>query len=78
MRCIVNCAILGAALAYGLGPRVVEPIKASAQGRTRREVNSESHLPRTKRAAFKVPSLWEYTAPLIAPEKRDSNPSRAQ
>ena len=31
-----------------------------------------------KRTAFKVPSLWEYTAPLIAPENRDSNPSRAQ
>jgi len=78
MKCIVNCAILGAALVYGLGPRVVEPTKASAQGQTTREVKSESHLPRTKYAAFKVPSLWEYTAPLIAPEKRDSNPSRAQ
>ena len=31
-----------------------------------------------KRPVFKVPSLWEYTAPLIAPENRDSNPSRAQ
>jgi len=32
----------------------------------------------TKRSVFKVPSLWEYTAPLIGPENRDSNPSRAQ
>jgi len=107
----VNCTILGVALAYGLparrtaglGPHVVEPVEASAQGRTGREVNpvrnlpsfsnlfascpatgackisngvnSESHLPRTKPIAFKVPTLWEYTAPLIAPEKRDSNPS---
>ena len=30
------------------------------------------------RAAFEVPASWEYTAPLIAPEKRDSHPSRAQ
>jgi hypothetical protein len=29
-------------------------------------------------AAFKVPAMWEYSAPLIAPEKRDSHPSRAQ
>ena len=78
MRCIVNYAILGAALVYGLGARVVEPIRASAQSQTGREVNSENHLPGIERAAFKVPRLWEYTAPLIAPEKRDSNPSRAQ
>ncbi|MDT8301932.1 MAG: non-reducing end alpha-L-arabinofuranosidase family hydrolase [Sedimentisphaerales bacterium] len=31
-----------------------------------------------KRPVFKVPGLWEYTAPLIAPENRESNPSRAQ
>jgi hypothetical protein len=30
------------------------------------------------RAAFEVPRLWEYSAPLIAPEKRDRDPSRAQ
>jgi len=28
--------------------------------------------------AFEVPRTWEYTAPLIAPEKRDDEPSRAQ
>lgn len=27
---------------------------------------------------FKVPAAWEYTAPLIAPEKRKTEPSRAQ
>jgi hypothetical protein len=32
----------------------------------------------TKPAAFKLPALWEYTAPLIAPENRDRDPSRAQ
>jgi hypothetical protein len=78
MRFIINSAILGAILVTGLGPLVVEPAGASAQDQTRIEVNSESLLPRAKRAAFKVPGLWEYTAPLIAPEKRDSNPSRAQ
>jgi len=29
-------------------------------------------------ATFQVPSQWEYSAPLIAPEKRDRDPSRAQ
>jgi hypothetical protein len=29
-------------------------------------------------AAFKVPILWEYTAPLISPEKREKDPSAAQ
>ena len=27
---------------------------------------------------FKAPALWEYSAPLISPEKRDRDPSRAQ
>lgn len=29
-------------------------------------------------AAIKVPTLWEYTAPLISPEKREQDPSIAQ
>lgn len=29
-------------------------------------------------SVFKVPHLWEYSRPLITPEKRDTNPSRAQ
>ena len=28
--------------------------------------------------AFEVPAMWEYSAPLIAPEVRDAEPSRAQ
>ena len=28
--------------------------------------------------AFRVPATWDYSAPLIAPEKRDRDPSRAQ
>ena len=27
---------------------------------------------------MKVPAMWEYSAPLIGPEKRDAEPSRAQ
>ena len=32
----------------------------------------------SRRAAFAVPRLWEYSAPLIGPEVRDREPSRAQ
>lgn len=32
----------------------------------------------TNRAAFEVPRLWEYSAPVIAPEDRESNRSHAQ
>lgn len=78
MRSIVKRAILSVALVWSAGSCMVEPVEASAQGRTGREVSSESHLPGTEPAAFKVPAMWEYTAPLIAPEKRDSNPSQAQ
>ena len=28
--------------------------------------------------AFRVPAVWEYSAPLISPAKRDNEPSRAQ
>jgi hypothetical protein len=33
---------------------------------------------KTQTPALKLPASWEYTAPLIAPEKRTANPSRAQ
>ena len=29
-------------------------------------------------APFRVPAMWEYSRPLIAPERRDRDPSRAQ
>ncbi len=29
-------------------------------------------------ARFRAPAMWEYSAPLIAPEQRDTNPSHAQ
>ncbi len=64
MRHAVNCAILSVVVICGLGS-FIEPARASAP-------DQKGH------AAFAAPRLWEYTAPLIAPEKRDLNPSRAQ
>jgi hypothetical protein len=34
--------------------------------------------PAVRHTRFEVPDLWEYSAPLIAPEVRDRDPSRAQ
>jgi hypothetical protein len=33
---------------------------------------------KTETAPLRLPELWEYSAPLIAPEQRDRDPSRAQ
>ena len=78
MRPIVDCTVVGLALAFGLGTLWIESVEESAQGSARRQVNNENQPPGTKPVVFRVPTSWEYSAPLIAPEKRDSNPSRAQ
>ena len=70
MRSKANCTIIGVALVCALGVLGIEIVKRSEQRGARR--------PGTTSIAFKVPALWEYSAPLIAPEKRDNNPSRAQ
>ncbi|UCF17012.1 MAG: hypothetical protein JSW59_06035, partial [Phycisphaerales bacterium] len=78
MRSTVNCTVLGVALACGFGAPGVETVKGSEQPVTRGEVASRNHRTDTTPVAFEVPTLWEYSAPLIAPEKRHSNRSRAQ
>jgi hypothetical protein len=78
MKSIVNCTILGMVFACGFGYLVINPAKATAQSQATRQLKSDNRLAKAGRSAFKVPALWEYSAPLIAPEKRSSNPSRAQ
>jgi hypothetical protein len=78
MRFIVNCTLVGVALAFGFGTLGVGHVEETAQGGTRRDINSGNHPLKTSSVNLKVPTLWEYSAPLIAPEKRDNNPSRAQ
>ncbi|MEJ2704024.1 MAG: non-reducing end alpha-L-arabinofuranosidase family hydrolase [Sedimentisphaerales bacterium] len=65
---IVLCA---AALAAGC-------VKTSTQGRMEGEGSSENHALEAEQPVFMVPTLWEYSVPLIAPENRETNPSRAQ
>jgi hypothetical protein len=65
---LVKQAILCVAIAYSVGSDWIGP-KQAAAGTDRIE---------TKAMAFALPAMWECSAPLIAAEKRDSNPSRAQ
>jgi hypothetical protein len=78
MRYVIDFTILGTVLVCGLAARAVEPADSPARDRPIRDGGGEHRLRGTEPAAFKVPAMWEYSAPLIAPEKRDSNPSRAQ
>jgi len=75
---MVECFVVGVILAFGLGTLGILPLDESAQGGTRRQVKDEDHLPGIEPVIFNVPASWEYSAPLIAPAKRQSNPSRAQ
>lgn len=66
MKYIINCTILAAALIL-MGTAV--------------EASPAAEPPlqdRTEPAAFRVPAVWEYGAPLITPEQRERDPSRAQ
>ena len=66
MEVFRNCTIPAAALILvGTAVHATRPAEPRSQDRT-------------KPAAFRVPAMWGYSAPLIAPEKRDRDPSRAQ
>jgi len=77
MKCI-NDTVLGMVLACGLGSGWFELASAAAQDPSHREDASATRNLQAQGAAFEVPAMWEYGVPLIAPEPRESNPSRAQ
>jgi len=52
MSSTVNCTILVMVPTCGSGPNAAESMKASAQGQTIREVNSENHLQEIEHSAF--------------------------
>ena len=62
MRYMVRCSIAVVMMSLGL----VWSVEASQSGVT------------VKHPVLKLPVMWEYSDPLIAPEKRQSNISRAQ
>jgi len=75
---VFDFMILGAAFLQGLAGSVAEPSRVLAQDGTNREGGRRHDLRNTEPAEFKAPAMWEYSAPLIAPERRDHEPSRAQ
>ncbi len=66
MRYVINGTILAAALI---------PICPALHASPPVEPPSQD---RKEPSAFSVPAMWDYGAPLIAPEKREHDPSRAQ
>ncbi len=65
------------ALLAGLGACTGEPEKTQPPDRKRKKDDPKPDAGEAK-PVFNLPSQWEYSAPLIAPEKRDADPSRAQ
>jgi len=78
MRSTVNRLVVGVILALAPAILQIEPVDESAQGGTRREVKRENQLFEAESVVFKVPVSWEYSAALVAPEKRRNNPNRGQ
>ena len=77
MRVMIDRAIMMTVFIGALG-LFCEPIKASVSDRRGSEITGTSGVCESERDAFKVPRLWEYSAPLIAPVVRPDRPSRAQ
>lgn len=78
MKYIVACAILGITLTF-LASAIwaSHPVKPQPQDGPKKEDRVQGPQT-TASSAFRVPAMWEYSAPLIAPEKRDRDQSRAQ
>ena len=74
MKCPLNCTIVRVAL---LSLCVSGAVAAQRQDRGQR-TESETGARASGPAAFQVPAMWEYSAPLIAPERREQDRSRAQ
>ena len=78
MKTVATYPILGTVLACGLGAGFFEAASVSAQDPIHRQVSSDGPRSGNQGPAFKVPAMWEYSPLLIAPETRETNPSRAQ
>ncbi len=78
MRHRCSYTILSIVLACGSTLHEVTRAEAPVPTRSQQEGGRTRDPHSTNRAAFEVPAMWEYSAPLIAPEQRDHDPSRAQ
>ena len=79
MNHIVNCKLMVVALIL-LVPvsHAQQPAERASPDRLGREAGGAPNSRRAAAPAFQVPAIWEYSVPLIAPEPRQTDPSRAQ
>ncbi len=71
-----NCCQLFVSMIVLVSIGVSFPESVTAQ---RRDASAESNRSNARAAAgYELPAMWEYSGPLIAPEKRKREPSRAQ
>jgi hypothetical protein len=77
MSC-VNNIIIAAVLVASLTPGSLGLEAATPQNQNSRVSESGRQSSEAQGAVLAVPRMWEYSVPLIAPEKRDSSVSRAQ
>ncbi len=73
MRSVYSLAVLSLVLVCGLGLDIVQPAAVLAQAEIKREARIDE-----EKQNFEAPRMWEYSRPLISPEKRDKNISHAQ
>ena len=70
MKCVAVIALLGVVSCCAHNPRAIA--QHAPSGRSQQPLSTEQTLGLT------LPARWQYSHPLISPEDRDHNPSRAQ
>ena len=79
MRHSVNVLCVGTVLVMsGFAVRATRSAEPQPPDRGAHTTERADTLQPTSSTAFQVPARWEYGPPLIAPEKRDRDPSHAQ
>ena len=71
---VISCLIL----AWCFSDVWLKPATLSAQSQPSSTASGVAQLSKPQGPNFKAPGMWEYSAPLIAPELRSVNPSHAQ
>ncbi|NLF73289.1 MAG: glycoside hydrolase [Candidatus Anammoximicrobium sp.] len=79
MKHVVTLAMTGIAfIPLFAAPHTSQPAEPPATDRTATKKAAEPDPDGVAAPAFRAPGMWEYSAPLIGPERRDTDPSHAQ
>ena len=68
MMHVFKCTVVGTILICGLNTQAAQPAETPGQDQPTQEKKNTAEPHNTHPAAFEVPAMWEYSAPLIAPE----------